>query len=210
MILDDKGKFSKEAFRYCAFVGVVFYAVFGATSYLATVRTAGTPIIFSWESSIPFSPSWSVIYLTVSPLLCLAPFIFQTMDDLREMGQTLILQILIAAVFFLIWPLPAPNEAFEVSGLIAIPYKIADAINLSHNSFPSLHVGLSLTAAVFYSQQVQRIYGILFYVWAGLIAFSTLLMHEHYFIDVLGGIVLVPASLYIMKLTSKSPLEEKV
>jgi membrane-associated phospholipid phosphatase len=131
------------------------------------------------------------------------------MEQLRDMGNAIILQILIAAVFYLVWPFENPNEVYTVTGWAGVPFKVAETVNLSYNSFPSLHVALSLTAAVFYSRVVSRFKSLLLSLWAGLISVSTVLMHEHYVIDVLGGLLLVPTALFLLRLKIKNSYGEE-
>ena len=204
MIQNETGRLSREAIIYSVKIAVIFYGVFVLANYIASTRESIQAIQFSWEAAIPFYPGWSLIYLTVSPLLCLAPFIFRSMEELKKMGQAIIAQVLLASVFFILLPLAAPNEGLEVKGWSKWFFRLANEMNLSHNSFPSLHVALSFTAAVFYRSSVKKTYAVFFFIWAALIALSTQLIHEHYFIDLIGGIILVPLSIVIINFQYKN------
>ncbi len=57
-----------------------------------------------------------------------------------------------------------------------------------YNAFPSLHVGISVVIAVHWSWSERRI-GAWMAAWCGLIVCSTVLVHQHYLADVLGGLV---------------------
>lgn len=57
-----------------------------------------------------------------------------------------------------------------------------------YNAFPSLHVGISVVIAVHWSWSERRI-GTWIVAWCGLIACSTVFVHQHYLADVLGGLV---------------------
>lgn len=209
MIRSEKGTLSTGAVVYSAKIGIIFYLVFYLANYISSNRQGIEVIKFPWEASVPFYPGWSIVYLTVSPLLCLAPFIFDSMEELKKMGQVIIVEVIVAALFFVFLPLAAPNEGLVAGGWSKWLFQLANEMNLSHNSFPSLHVALSFTAAFFYRDSVNKIYAILFFVWAALIAVSTQLIHEHYFIDLLGGIALVPLSIYIANFQfNRNPIQE--
>jgi len=77
-------------------------------------------------------------------------------------------------------------------------------VNLNFNKFPSLHVALSFTSAYFYGRARGFIYSIIFYIWAILIALSTLLIHEHYEIDVIGGIILSASTIFFLMRQEKA------
>jgi len=61
-------------------------------------------------------------------------------------------------------------------------------LDLGYNSFPSLHVALSLTCSLIcfnYNPKYKWLF-----IWAGLIILSTVLVKQHYILDVVGGLVL--------------------
>jgi membrane-associated phospholipid phosphatase len=57
-----------------------------------------------------------------------------------------------------------------------------------YNAFPSLHVAFSTIVAIYWLRSGHRL-GPLVVAWCGLIAASTLLVHQHYVADVVGGAV---------------------
>ena len=210
MIRDDKGGISREALIYAAFVGLVFCIFYGGASFLSSKLQTSKAFIFSWEKDIPFCPGWSLVYLTVTPLVWLALFIFKQMSELKQMGKAIMIQVIIGAFFFLLWPLPPFDSPLEVSGWAGIPYRFADELNLNFNKFPSLHVALSFTSAYFYGRATGLIYSVIFYIWAILIALSTLMIHEHYVVDVIGGIILSASTIFYLMRQEKAQKQLKV
>ncbi|MCU7880858.1 MAG: phosphatase PAP2 family protein [Candidatus Thiodiazotropha sp. (ex Lucinoma aequizonata)] len=63
----------------------------------------------------------------------------------------------------------------------------ADTINLSNNEVPSLHVCFAFTLAAVIAHYGQLWQRILLLFWSVAITISTLAMHEHNLIDLLGG-----------------------
>lgn len=60
---------------------------------------------------------------------------------------------------------------------------------LRHNYLPSLHVALAFTGAATLSREKPSMSAPL-YLWASLIALSTLTTHEHHLADILAGMAL--------------------
>jgi membrane-associated phospholipid phosphatase len=61
---------------------------------------------------------------------------------------------------------------------------------LAHNLVPSLHVALSVVCVAVYARRAGLPGKMLLWLWAGVIAASTLLLHQHYLLDVLTGAAL--------------------
>jgi len=115
VIRGEKGWISREALLYAAFVGLVFSVFYGSASFLSTKLQSSESFVFSWEKDIPFIPGWSIIYLTVTPLVWLALFIFKQMSELRQMGKAIMVQVILGSLFFVLWPLPPFHGPLEVS-----------------------------------------------------------------------------------------------
>jgi hypothetical protein len=125
----------------------------------------------------PFWPQWAAVYLSLDLLI---PWSFWRVPQARLpfLAAGLLVSTLIAWPFFLLLPLaPIPQPA---GGPGPWTFQLADLLNLSGNYFPSLHVAYALLCSAFLGSP-----GV--WCWAALIAVSTLLTHQHYSIDVLGG-----------------------
>jgi membrane-associated phospholipid phosphatase len=59
-----------------------------------------------------------------------------------------------------------------------------------HNLLPSLHVALSVVCVHVYARHAGTAGKALLWLWAGAVAASTLLLHQHYLLDVLSGAAL--------------------
>jgi membrane-associated phospholipid phosphatase len=144
----------------------------------------------SLDAAFPFVPAAAVIYLTVYVMPWIAPFVLHTPARLRELARALALAILLAGISYLLVPAElidtGPTNAEAVGRL----YRLADWINLTHNYFPSLHVGIAVVCAVTFSRYSTRSAGTIYWLWAALIAISTVLTKQHYVLDVVVGAVL--------------------
>lgn len=163
-----------------------FLLLYGGCSWL----TGWVPYRFApllpGERGIPFVPQWAAVYLSLNVLLLVSVL----RPRLGALLLTLVAQTAIACVFFLVLPLQR-LEPVGAGGLFAY----ADALNLENNYFPSLHVSYALTVAALYSRGSGRGLQWAWWTWAAGIAASTLLLRQHYVVDVLGAALLAAVSL---------------
>ncbi|MGV3623082.1 MAG: phosphatase PAP2 family protein [Archangium sp.] len=167
----------------CASVALSFAVIYGGASALSGLIPWRIRVDLPFESSIPFVPWSAVVYLSMDLLLLLAPLVLKDARRLAAFGALLIVQMLIAAPFFVLLPVADVFPPRIVTGAAAPFFALADTMNLERNYLPSLHVAFSVTAARTYG-------GRGWWLWALAIAASTLLMHEHYVVDVLAGAAL--------------------
>jgi hypothetical protein len=165
------------------FFGAFFAVCYGTTSWLAGTHATLPSWSFAFESRIPFIPSLSLVYLTITPALLLAPFVFRTRSALAPFAAALCIETLIASIFFLLLPQTTSFVRPPVTGWVRIPFTIADTLNLNFNQFPSLHVAFACSIAWAYRKTGWTL-------WSIAVALSTWLMWEHNLIDILGGVLL--------------------
>lgn len=167
-----------------------FWIVYWLGNFVAARATERFHVALSFELSIPFVPWAAVAYLTVTPLLCLAPFIFRTPERLLPLFVTLCAEVTIAGAIFCIFPVElsfAPQEVISSAGVFM---RLARAIALTYNCMPSLHVALAVSAAWAYASAGGWSWRILVWSWAAAIVVSTLLTHQHHLADLAGGVLL--------------------
>jgi membrane-associated phospholipid phosphatase len=169
---------------------VVFYALFGLTDYITHLHSYRIRAHLSWELETPFIPSMSVIYMSISPMLCLAPFIIRTIKVFKLFFKIMIVETIIAAIFFMILPVENAYPDKQITGLFSSVFHLADLVNLTYNELPSLHVAFAFTTAYFFSRKIAIVGKYFLFLWASLVALSTLLTHQHHLISVLSGITL--------------------
>src|SRR3989442_12779519 len=123
-----------------------FWIVYWAGNFVAAHATQRFRVALPFDLMIPFLPWASVIYLTVTPLLWLAPFIFRTPERLLPLFAALCAEVTIAGVVFCLFPVELSFPAQEVTGSAGFFFRLVRAITLEYNCVPSLHVALTLTA----------------------------------------------------------------
>jgi membrane-associated phospholipid phosphatase len=140
------------------------------------------------DRSIPFTPGWVWIYLLYYPFCFMPLFLLNNIDTFRRVAGAYLMEFVLAFIVFLsfpvrmIRPLVVPDTLS--TKMVGIIYKMDPGFNV----FPSLHVANSLLVAlIFY--RYNKILGIFFILIAILISLSTLYVKQHYFLDVVTGIL---------------------
>jgi membrane-associated phospholipid phosphatase len=172
----------------------IFFSIYGGASLLARLRGARPDFHFSWELKLPFVPSLSIVYLTVPLLLLLTPFILRTWRSFTPFFLTLTAETLVGGLFFLLLPMTQAYPERVATGFFGGVFKFADRMNLDYNEFPSLHIAFAVTAALVFGRRCGWLGRTLFFLWAVGVIVSTLFLHEHHLLDVIGGAVLALAA----------------
>lgn len=168
--------------KYALLFAAVFAVCYGGASWL-TAQYASLPAWdLPFEQSVPFVPSLSVVYLTITPALLL---FLRRRDTLAPLAVALSVETVVATVCFILFPQTVAWTRPEVAGWARIPFAIADAMNLSYNQFPSLHVAFAVSAA--WASTRRRA---LWWLWSAAVAGSAWLMWEHHLADIAGGVAL--------------------
>ena len=131
-----------------------------------------------------------VVYLSIHLLFAAVPFILRTRREIRAFILTLVAVIAIAGVGFVLLPaelaFPPPGDLGTWQAL----FRLADWLNLDYNLVPSLHVALSVACLAAFASRAGLVGAALLWTWAGAIAASTLLTHQHHLLDVATGAAL--------------------
>ena len=167
-----------------------FWSVYWLGNFVATHGARRFHVALPFEQLIPFVPWTAAIYLTITPLLLLAPFILRTPARLLPLFATLCAEVTIAGVIFCVFPVELSFPSHETSGIAGVLMEITRTITLQYNCVPSLHVALALTAAWAYAPLGGRRWQVFIWGWAAAIVASTLLAHQHHIADLAAGVAL--------------------
>jgi len=163
---------------------IVVYAganwITGLHEYRVNLHTA-------LDAQIPFVPATAIIYLSLFPMLWLSALVLHTPQQIQSFARAIGVLIAISGLGFLVVPAQQLYEVQSGPGTNGFAFLLADWINLTYNSLPSLHVGMAVVCAYFYSSLTSRTAAVGWWAWATAIALSTLLTHQHYIVDVATG-----------------------
>jgi membrane-associated phospholipid phosphatase len=183
----------REALWLGALFGIWLELVYGLTDHLTALRTFRVRVHFDAELAIPFVPAMTAFYISIFPLLWLAPFTLRKRDELRALIGSLSRITLFAGIGFLLLPAQLAYAPEDVPSRWAWLYGLADTLNLHHNVAPSLHVALAVACIDAYTRRASRTARLVLWAWGAAIVLSTLLIHQHHLLDVVSGFLLALA-----------------
>jgi hypothetical protein len=173
----------------CVFAAY-FCTVYWTGNFVAVHAAHRFHVALPFETLIPFVPSTAAVYLTITPLLWLAPFIFRTPKRLLPLFVMLSTEVTIAGIAFCLFPVELSFPARNIAGIAGTLMGLTRAIVLEYNCVPSLHVALALTAAWAYQGVGEWHWRAFIWSWAAAITASTLLAHQHHLADLAAGAAL--------------------
>ena len=171
---------------------VGFFFLWTVSHELSDMREIRYPLYFAWESRIQFR-EWAVpLYFSLDLTVILFPFIFRSFREAFAPVGTLLVQTAIAAIFFVLVPIEPGYINEMATGIWGVYlYDPLGLDNLSQwNHAPSLHVAYVFTIAFVIGKRYEHCVFLLAIIWAIAVSISTMLVHEHHLICVLGGFVL--------------------
>jgi membrane-associated phospholipid phosphatase len=172
------------------FVHIPLYLL--VNTYVAA-RGISHNLAVPWDYSIPFikyfAPFYAVVYFV--PVVCFL-ICWDNYELVKGGFKAFLFSGLICLTFFIFYPVE-----FQLRASLSAPYDVFEnlvrffywADNPPYNCFPSLHVsGALLSARMIYLY--RRSWAPWFYTLAALIVLSTMLIRQHYLVDVAAGFFL--------------------
>lgn len=138
------------------------------------------------DEKIPFLIPFVLAYLSMYILALLPYFLVKKKDDFRQLALVYFVILSFCYLIFLLFPVEMirPSLAW-VSGLLGFLMNWLYSIDPGYNCFPSIHVAIAFFVGLVCFRYQKRYWWVL--TWAILVAVSTLLIKQHYFLDVVGG-----------------------
>lgn len=178
---------------YSAAFAVMFCLVYGIADLVTALHGHRLDVHFGWELGIPFVPAMSVLYLSLNPAFMLMPFVFRDGAAFKTLFQVLVIETVVAGLLFLALPVRNAYATPAVQGPFAGWFRTADALNLTYNELPSLHVAFACTLAIALGTRFGLFGRLACAFWAGLVVLSTLLTHQHHIASAAAGLALCAA-----------------
>lgn len=181
---------------------------------LSNMRTTRYPMYLPFETQIPFVRWAMPVYFSLDLAVIVLPFLFKSWRGALPPMATLLVQTLIAVPFFIFLPMQVGFTGEAVHGVwgeyVVDPLGIPNYCRWNH--VPSLHVAYAFTIAVVLGRNWGHAVLWLALLWAVAVSVSTVLVHEHHLLDVLGGLILfvvtVPIILpFFERMTGTQPVD---
>ena len=153
---------------------------------------------------IPFIPEFIWIYHTIIPVffLTLAIIIERKSVFWTAIVATVMAYILMLS-FYAVFPAFYPRDGFTATSISGFLVELTRSIDASNNTFPSGHVTFAWLLVCFIGlseiakkhKWVQFVY----ILWAFLISISTVVLKQHFLVDVFSGISLAVLCYFLAK-----------
>ncbi|MEW6056437.1 MAG: phosphatase PAP2 family protein [Bdellovibrionota bacterium] len=193
--------------------GVAFFFGYSVPNHYHLFEPQLLPLT-ELDRAIPFLP-WSIfVYTSEYVLFVSAYFVYKEELNRNRYVWAYLGVLLVGMIFFVFFPTTYPRNDYPLpTDLHPLTYSIfawLRNIDNPSNCFPSMHVACCfLTAFSFLPKSESRATFWIYFVWATLIALSTLPTKQHYVVDVLGGLVLSWLGYWVFfKKTRYIPLAE--
>jgi len=162
-------------------------------------------LLTQFDLNIPFIPEFVWVYHTLVPVIALTMLVLVKKKELflSAMGAFAVATLALS-IFYVAFPSFYPRENFHTPGGISgFLLNLTRLIDGAHNTFPSGHVTFAwlLTFLVGLANCVKKnklIY-LGFFIWASLISVSTVVLKQHYIIDVFSGMALAAICYFLSK-----------
>src|SRR5437667_7417094 len=144
-----------KAARTSALLSLLFLVVYGACNWVTSLRADVGTLYFAWERHIPFVPWMIIPYMSIDLFFIAAPFLCKSDAELRALSNRIILAILIAGLFFLLFPLRFAFDRPPVTGWLAPIFNNFRTMDKPFNLVPSLHIALRTILAATYARHAR-------------------------------------------------------
>jgi len=173
-----------------AALSVLFLVVYSGCNILTGWRSDVGTIAFAWERHIPFVPLMIAPYMSIDLFFVLGPFLCATDGERRRFARRITMAILVAGVFFLVFPLRFAFERPAAAGVLGAIFDWFRTMDQPFNLAPSLHIALRTILAEHFHRHTRGALRAASHVWFFLIGLSTLLVWQHHLADVAAGFIL--------------------
>ncbi len=188
--LPDRERFRAYLF-WAWWTGVAFFAVYPTLNWLTSLRSQPYHLYMPAELAVPLVPQFIWAYLSMYALFFLPLFFLPTVR-MPALGKQLVAGTLVSGLLFLLLPaelgfarvVPADPPYTRI-------YAVMFGVDRPHNLVPSLHVVFSTAIALACADVAGSATRALLFGWLGVMAASTILVHQHHVLDVAAAFFLV-------------------
>ncbi|MCB6182915.1 phosphatase PAP2 family protein [Leeia sp. TBRC 13508] len=157
------------------------------------------------DQIVPFSMYGLPVYLSLWLYVSLPNFLIHTFAELADYGWRVATPCVLGLAIFYFYPtMITPNPA-DWHGIESIEF--LKKVDAAGNACPSLHVAMALYSCLWMHWRLARIraakwVNVINWAWCIGIIWSTMAIRQHFFIDVLAGILLALTTAYLTRLKS--------
>jgi len=180
--------------RYVALFCLVFFPVYAAGQWRGGLAAEPLVLALPWERQWPFAPAMLPVYLSLFAAYA-APLFTLDRDQYRTLARQSLAAVIACGAVFLLLP---TTGGFPPDALAPPPWQglhaLVRAVDGPYNLFPSLHVAGAGVVLLTSAQAAGGRAAWLLRGWLGLIALSTLFVHQHHIADLAAGLAIAVAA----------------
>lgn len=180
-------------------LSTLFVVVYGWCNWITSQRHDVGTLYFEWERFIPFVPLMIVPYLSIDLFFVAAPFLCRSNRELATFSKRMVAAIVVAGICFLLFPLRFAFERPHASGWLGAIFDWFRGMDQPYNLLPSLHLALRTILTQHYARHTRGFFRGAANIWFFLVGLSTLLTHQHHFMDVVAGFALGVYCIYFIR-----------
>ena len=156
------------------------------------------------DKAIPFVPEFIWIYHTIIPVFLLTTiFIIEKKSVFFVALSSSILAYSLMLIFYALLPAFYPRDSYVAASLSGALVELTRMIDGANNTFPSGHVTFAWLLVFFirisnFAKKCNWIQP-LYIVWACMISISTLVLKQHFIVDVFSGMSLAVLCYFLAK-----------
>jgi protein-tyrosine phosphatase/membrane-associated phospholipid phosphatase len=187
----------RRACLWLAFLGPFFFLSYGLANWWSASLPQVGSLAFGWERHIPFW-DWTILpYMSIDAFYAVSLFVCATKAELDTHAKRLLMATCVSVLFFLLFPLRFSFERPETSGFNGALFTALAGFDKPFNQAPSLHISLLVLLWLVYGRHLRGLGLWLLHFWFLLIGVSVLTTFQHHAIDVLTGLLVALACVYV-------------
>lgn len=195
----------KERLLWAAVMGLFFFLAYGSANAIAALTAPHPAFFMEWERAIPFIPAFILPYMSSDILFVAAFLAADSRDELQRLALRCGLAIVVSAAVFIVFPLQVGFERPAVAGWPAPLFGLL-GLDRPYNQFPSLHISLGIIDWQALDRRLTGIARLPLALWFLAIGASTLLVRQHHFIDLPGGLAVAALVFRLLPAAGPTPI----
>lgn len=213
-LINDFKKRYKESKK--EFYWIIWYVIYAAITYEIFNRPFGivTNIKIPFDDLIPFIKELIIIYHLFMPMIILTCILVFTYDkkNYKKLMLTIFLAQTTSYLVFVLFQTYVPRYDVNLLGndIFSNLVKYTYSIDNSYSGIPSMHVCNMVLSSVFiYKTNLKKNVKILLISFMTLIALTTVLVKQHVFLDIPGGLIHAIINYFIASFIYKKYITKK-
>lgn len=192
---------NRATWKYKVFLTLVFAAAYMVLYVVPNFHPLFSPRhlpLLRIDQSVPLIPWTFIIYLSDYLLGFTVISSITSLDKYHSLVRMGFTVLVLSGLCFILFPTtyPRPPYPSDQPWVVNFFMNLVGGADTPNNCFPSMHVALTgvLTYAIRNTSTQIRL---LYLVWSLLICASTLTTKQHYFVDILGGMLVASISILL-------------